>query len=60
MLVGSLASTLSPSDVRGLKENCKATRLIYFEEVKKVKDVKEAVAAFARKVLKEMPPIRRK
>eukprot|EP01040_Poterioochromonas_malhamensis_P014360 gene14360-15887_t len=57
MLVGSLAST---SDVRGLKENCKTTRLIYFEEVKKVKDVKEAVAAFARKVLKEMPPIRRK
>jgi hypothetical protein len=49
-----LTSPLQFDYVGGLKENCKATRLSYFEEVKKANHVKAAVEVFACKILKEM------
>eukprot|EP01040_Poterioochromonas_malhamensis_P014222 gene14222-15726_t len=48
-----LGYVLKLDDLKGLEEKCKATRLNYFEDVKKVNEVKEAVEAFAQKVQKE-------
>ncbi len=60
MMASSLVSDLKSNELKSLKENCKTTRLTYYEEVKKVNEVKEAVEAFALKVQNEIAAIRRK
>lgn len=60
MMANSLVSDLKSNELKSLKENCKTTRLTYFEEVKKVNEVKEAVEIFAHKVQNEIAAIKRK